>query len=108
MSKIWREWNERAGAALRRGEFQEALEGYIAQTFAESFADLEEAAFINGDGSGKPRGFLQDAATGTTASATNAITDSSAISPSPSNVSVPTPGYDASLISCSVGRSSGR
>lgn len=50
------------------------VEGYIAQTFAESFADLEEAAFINGDGSGKPRGFLQDAATGTTASATNAIT----------------------------------
>ncbi len=50
------------------------LEGYIAQTFAESFADLEEAAFINGDGSGKPRGFLQDAASGTTANATNAIT----------------------------------
>lgn len=50
------------------------VESYIAQTFAESFSDLEEPAFINGDGSGKPRGFLQDAASGTTANATNAIT----------------------------------
>lgn len=50
------------------------LMGYIAQTFAESFADLEEDAFTDGDGSGKPRGFLADTALGTTASATNAIT----------------------------------
>jgi len=50
------------------------LEGFLAARFAESFADLEEDAFVDGDGSGKPRGFLSDTTLGTTASATNAIT----------------------------------
>jgi HK97 family phage major capsid protein len=50
------------------------IEAWLAQSFARSFAILEEAAFVNGDGSGKPRGFLQDAALGKTATATNAIT----------------------------------
>jgi HK97 family phage major capsid protein len=50
------------------------IESLIANSFARSFAILEEAAFVNGDGSGKPRGFLQDADLGKTATATNAIT----------------------------------
>jgi len=50
------------------------LEAFLAARFAESFADLEEDAFVDGDGSNKPRGFLTDSALGTTANATNAIT----------------------------------
>lgn len=47
---------------------------YLTNTFAESFADLEEAAFVNGDGSSKPTGVIRSSTTGVTASATNAIT----------------------------------
>lgn len=43
MSKIWREWNERAGAALRRGEFQEALEGYLRAREAAEESDDDAA-----------------------------------------------------------------
>lgn len=50
------------------------LGDWLSTTFAESFADLEEAAFINGDGSSKPRGVLLDSTAGVTAAATNAIT----------------------------------
>lgn len=50
------------------------LEAFLAARFAESFADLEEDAFVDGDGSNKPRGFLTDSTVGTTATATNAIT----------------------------------
>lgn len=50
------------------------LLGFLAQTFAEAFADKEEAAFVDGDGSSKPRGVLLDSTAGVTAAATNAIT----------------------------------
>jgi HK97 family phage major capsid protein len=50
------------------------LEGYLAMTFAKAFAEAEEAAFVNGDGSSKPTGVIRSSTTGATASATNAIT----------------------------------
>jgi HK97 family phage major capsid protein len=50
------------------------LMGYLVNTFASSFADLEEAAFVNGDGSSKPTGVIRSSTTGVTAAATNAIT----------------------------------
>ena len=50
------------------------LPGYLANTFAEAFADLEEAAFVNGDGSSKPLGLIRSTTAGVTAAATNAIT----------------------------------
>jgi HK97 family phage major capsid protein len=50
------------------------LGAWLAQTFAESFADLEEAAFMVGDASSKPTGVIPSATVGKTASATNAIT----------------------------------
>ena len=50
------------------------LGAYLANTFASAFADLEEAAFIDGDDSSKPKGIIRSTTLGTTASATNAIT----------------------------------
>ena len=50
------------------------VEAYIAQNFARSFGAAEEAAFVNGDGTGKPRGVLLDAANGVTAASATAIT----------------------------------
>lgn len=53
------------------------VESYIATEFARRVGDAEEAAFISGDGSGKPTGMLHDtygAATGVTAAGTTAIT----------------------------------
>ena len=50
------------------------LEGYLAMTFAKAFAEAEEAAFVNGDGSSKPTGVIRSSTTGATAAATNAIT----------------------------------
>ena len=53
------------------------VEGYIATEFARRVGDAEEAAFINGDGSGKPYGMLHDtngAATGVTAASATALT----------------------------------
>ena len=50
------------------------LENYIQQRFVKRIADLEEAAFVDGDGSGKPKGFLQDAETGVDAAAEDAVT----------------------------------
>ena len=53
------------------------VEGYIATEFARRVGDAEEAAFINGDGSGKPYGMLHDtngAAIGVTAASATALT----------------------------------
>ena len=53
------------------------VESYIATEFARRVGDAEEAAFIGGDGSGKPYGLLNDtngAATGVTAASATALT----------------------------------
>jgi len=50
------------------------MEAYIAGEFARRLAELEEAAFVNGDGSAKPTGVVGGSGLGKTASATNAIT----------------------------------
>jgi len=50
------------------------LEGYIKTRFVRRIGDLEETAYISGDGSGKPRGFLLDAQAAFTAAAAAAIT----------------------------------
>lgn len=52
------------------------LVGIINRSFARSFAEAEESAFVIGDGSDKPTGFLVDAIVGvTTASASAIIAD---------------------------------
>ena len=53
------------------------VESYIANEFARRVGDAEEAAFINGDGAGKPIGLLHStngAATGVTAASSTAFT----------------------------------
>ena len=53
------------------------VESYIATEFARRVGDAEEAAFITGDGAGKPIGMLHDtngATTGVTAASATAIT----------------------------------
>ena len=53
------------------------IENYIATEFARRVGDAEEAAFINGDGSGKPYGLLHTgngAATGVTTASATALT----------------------------------
>ena len=50
------------------------LGAYLANTFASAFADLEEAAFIDGDDSSKPKGLIRSTTLGKTATATNAVT----------------------------------
>ena len=53
------------------------IASYIAAEFARRVGDAEEAAFINGDGSGKPYGLLHaanGAATGVTAASATAVT----------------------------------
>jgi len=50
------------------------FEGYLAMTFGRAFGILEETAFVNGSGSAQPTGVIRSSTTGTTASATNAIT----------------------------------
>ena len=53
------------------------VESYIANEFARRVGDAEEAAFINGDGAGKPYGLLHDtngAAAGVTAASATAFT----------------------------------
>ena len=51
-----------------------SVENYIAMKFAKSTTKAEEAAFVSGDGVGKPTGFLVDATLGTTAASNAAIT----------------------------------
>lgn len=50
------------------------VESYIAEEFGRRMGAAEESAFINGDGSGKPTGFLQNGETGVTAASAAAIT----------------------------------
>jgi HK97 family phage major capsid protein len=52
------------------------LDSEVSTSFANSVGDLEEAAMVNGDGAGKPTGFLVDATVGaTTASGTDISSD---------------------------------
>lgn len=51
-----------------------SIEAYIAMKFTKSTTKAEEAAFVNGDGVGKPTGFLVDAKIGKTAASTTAFT----------------------------------
>ena len=56
------------------------IESYIATEFARRVGDAEEAAFISGDGSGKPYGLLHTtngATTGVTAASATALTSTS-------------------------------
>jgi len=50
------------------------LEAYIAAEFARRIGTAEEAAFINGDGTGKPTGVIGSAGVGKTAASASAIT----------------------------------
>lgn len=50
------------------------LSNYISQRFATRMAEKEEEAYISGDGTGKPTGFLTDAQLGVTAGSATAIT----------------------------------
>ena len=50
------------------------LESYINTRFVRRIGDAEETAFVDGNGTGKPTGFLQDAQLGETATGTDAIT----------------------------------
>ncbi len=49
------------------------IAAFLRDAFARSFGDAEEAAFVNGDGAGKPRGILLDAQVGKTAASASAI-----------------------------------
>ena len=49
------------------------LEGFVRDEFGKAFGDLEEADFITGDGTKKPRGFLLDATVGLTAASATAV-----------------------------------
>jgi HK97 family phage major capsid protein len=49
------------------------LEAYLAGRIAGAFADAEIAAFVNGDGSGKPAGIVGAAGVGVTAASATAI-----------------------------------
>ncbi len=51
------------------------LEGYLIRNFGKRFGIAEEAAYVNGDGNGKPRGMLLDAGVTVNAAANNAISD---------------------------------
>lgn len=54
-----------------------AIEPFVAAEFARALAELEETAFVSGDGSGKPTGLIAASggtSAGVTAAATNAIT----------------------------------
>jgi HK97 family phage major capsid protein len=50
------------------------FESYLAMTFGRAFGILEETGFINGSGTAQPTGVIRSSTTGTTATATNAIT----------------------------------
>ena len=55
------------------------LEGELSADFAEEFGRLEGSAFVDGDGSGKPAGILQDAAIPQVASGAAAAINSDAL-----------------------------
>jgi len=59
------------------------IQAFLAADFAKAFANLEEDAFINGDGDGKPTGILHDtegAPTGVTAASATGISADEIIS----------------------------
>lgn len=51
-----------------------SVESYLATNFGKRFGILEEAAFVNGDGSGKPTGIVGGSSLGVTAAGVAAIT----------------------------------
>lgn len=51
------------------------LENYIITQFGKALANAEEDAFLNGDGTGKPKGLFQDAEVGVTTSAASITSD---------------------------------
>lgn len=51
-----------------------SVEGYLARNFGKRFGLAEEAAFVNGDGVGKPSGIVGGAGVGQTTAAPTAIT----------------------------------
>ena len=51
------------------------LEGYLITSFGKALANAEEDAFINGDGNGRPTGFLHETKGGTFALSTASATD---------------------------------
>ena len=51
-----------------------SLETYLATNFGKRFGLAEEAAFVNGNGSGKPTGIVSGSSLGVTAAGTTAIT----------------------------------
>ena len=51
-----------------------SVESYLATNFGKRFGILEEAAFVNGDGSGKPTGIVPGSSLGKTAAGAAAIT----------------------------------
>lgn len=57
---------------LHDSEFD--LNGLISTSFGRSFSEGEEDAYLNGDGTGKPKGVLVDAQVGVTTAAATAIT----------------------------------
>lgn len=50
------------------------LQAYLASNFGKRFGIAEEAAFVNGNGTGKPTGLVQGASAGVTAASASAIT----------------------------------
>ena len=50
------------------------LESYLVSEFGRRIGAAEEAAFVNGDGSGKPTGVIGSGTVGVTAAAVNAVT----------------------------------
>lgn len=50
------------------------MQGYLATNFGKRFGILEEAAFVNGDGSAKPTGIVPGSSLGVTAAGAAAIT----------------------------------
>ena len=51
------------------------LENHIITQFGKALANAEEDAFLNGDGTGKPKGLFQDAEVGVTTSAASITSD---------------------------------
>lgn len=49
------------------------IAAFLTDAFARAFGDAEESAFVNGDGTGKPRGILLDAQVGKTTASGTAI-----------------------------------
>lgn len=56
-----------------------SVEAYLAQNFGKRFGILEEAAFVAGDGSGKPSGIVPGSSLGVTAAGAAAITSDEVI-----------------------------